>query len=311
VVNDLPYFLRHGYIDFGGSVLICGIVRYLIVFVVIVAGSMLRQGVKDTVHAASIAVSGPYVSVDLTGHAKSLNEILGQLTKQTGYKIEIPKDWDSLQVKGKFIDVPVEKFFRRIIRGQSISVMIDKKRKNIQVRSYQEGTLIGFVGKKIDLQDALNSTGCMIDPETGICKDQLADMQAKQIAQMERYKNNPNSIDPDTGIRYYDLRKLQEEQLRNLAAREKDPNAIDYETGLFNGDLRILQDEQILALEKNQNNPVAIDPQTGMAMSVLKRLQKQQICDLKKMKKEPTYIDPESGMFVRELEKIRKQQLQK
>ncbi len=67
------------------------------------------------------------------------NEPLGQVVRriahQTGYNIVILEDWKKVSISGKFVNVPVDAFFRRALKGRSIFLTVDEKRKQIIVRA--------------------------------------------------------------------------------------------------------------------------------------------------------------------------------
>ena len=67
------------------------------------------------------------------------NEPLGQVARriayQTGYNIVILEDWKKVSISGRFINVPVDEFFRRALKGLNIFLTVDEKRKQIIVRA--------------------------------------------------------------------------------------------------------------------------------------------------------------------------------
>jgi len=229
-----------------------------------------------TVCWASAGEGGlPTVTVDLADHSMDLGNLVGEIAEQTGYTILIPKEWCSLPVRGRYVDVQVESFFRRVVRGESIAVSVDEKKKVVLVRSYRSrtGSGAGYVvagGKK--------NTGS--DGTIGVVEQGLNDFQLAQIGELERLKSDPDAVDPELGIRQGDLWAIQERQLQDLARESDDPDVVDPELGVRQGALWAIQERQLQDLARESDDPDVVDPELGVRQGDLWAIQKRQIQDL-------------------------------
>ncbi|HEB49129.1 MAG TPA: hypothetical protein ENI89_00845 [Desulfobulbus sp.] len=271
----------------------------LIIFAVVLAGSVQGQ-------AASELEKIPSISLDIVGHTRNLGDLVEVLSEQTGYRVRIPEEWGSLSVEGRYLNVPLDSFFRRVVRYESISITIDEINKDIFVQSYQHQARTGYAST-----DAENETNEreFFDPMTGIAKQDLKEMQAEQLDELERLREDPEEIDLETGVRQRELRLLQKSQLEAIAEAKYDPRAVDPATGVPNGELQVVISDQLSELEEQRNDPDAIDVQTGVRLEDLHRLQREQLADLARQRKDPDSIDPETGVRRGQLEALRQQQL--
>lgn len=239
------------------------------------------------------------MTIDLVAKAETLQDVARMVSAQTGYQVQIPEEWNVLQVRGRYLDIPVEKLFFRLVRRESISVVIDEKRKSIKVESFEH---------KVSTLGEEEENSVVIDPMTGILKEDLARLQHTQLEELKVARLDNDAIDPETGIPRQQLNELHKRQLAELEQLEKDPDAVDPETGLRRQSLRELQMHQIAELEKAKSDPEAIDPETGIPQGVLHRLQASQEVQLMRSKENLDAIDPETGIRRGELANLRKQQ---
>ena len=277
---------------------LCLMVLIFRIYFFVLCGLTLSSSIPT--YAASIREERPHVTIDIVAKAKTLQDVARMVSAQTGYQVQIPKEWNSLEVRGRYLDIPVEKLFFRIVRKKSISVVVDEKRKSIRVESFQDK--VSALG-----QDQENLV--VVDPMTGILKEDLSRLQDTQIKELKMSRLNKDDIDPETGIIRQHLNELHVRQLAELERLKKDPDAVDPETGLRRKVLRELHVHQMAELEKSKSDPEAIDPETGIRWEVLHRLQDAQEVQLMRNKEDPDAIDPETGIRRGELASLRKQQL--
>ena len=68
-------------------------------------------------------------TVNLNIKSESLLNVLGEISKQTGWEVQVEKELADITVSGQYIDISLEELFRRILRGKNITLLIDDKKK--------------------------------------------------------------------------------------------------------------------------------------------------------------------------------------
>lgn len=192
---------------------------------------------------AGYAVSEPQPSdvplVNISGANRPLKDIVREVSRQSGYRIEISESLLGIKVGGEFVDVDLATFFRRLFRGSNVFQIIDQESKAILVyttlRNQQDRILVvetdrqGNVGdnwldgepgktNKDLLQERLevfknyNPAEHELDGEPGKTSQDLLDERA---AAFEKYNPATAVLDGESGKTTADLLKDREEVFKD------------------------------------------------------------------------------------------------
>ncbi|MEA3469836.1 MAG: hypothetical protein U9R57_16665 [Thermodesulfobacteriota bacterium] len=203
--------------------------------------------------------------VNISGDNRPLKDIVREVSKQSGYRIEISESLLSIKVSGEFVDVDISTFFRRLMRGSDVFQVIDQESKAILVyttlRNQQDRILVvdtdrqgnvednwldgepGRTNKEL-LQDRLevfknyNPADYGLDGEPERTSQDLLDERA---AAFEKYDPAVVVLDGESGKTTADLLRDREE-----AFKKYDPvrNVLDGFPGKTTQDLLDEQTEQ-------------------------------------------------------------------
>lgn len=239
---------------------------------------------------------------------KKLEEVIKDISRQTGYNVKIREKWQTLPVSGVFSNITIEDFFRRIFREENISIISDDKNKIIIVRAFgdkirgnksdvtfnnvkKNNTIskLSFRGlseqeekNQADFENILKNPET-IDPVTGLTLSALQEKERKNKADFENKIMDLQAVDPLTGLTLYALQDKEKKNRINLDTKTKNQSTLDPLTGL---PLSALQDQEVknnLDFEKMVNNPETVDPVTGLTLSTLREQEKKNKIEFNKM----------------------------
>lgn len=256
---------------------------------------------KNETRGKELPADATSFSVDVSN--VPLSQVLLDISSQTGFKIMIEKDLHDVSVSGKYVDVSIEEFMRRALRGKNISVISDNGQKVVLVR---------YFGKKSPLGDMLLIGENVQDgPGSVLTQEQLSaikELHKEQMEEYEKWKADPDSIDPYTGVRLGDLREMHQEQTQNYEEWKNNPDSMDPYMGKSLGAINSQYSEQKQAHDKWRENPESVDSYTGMKLGNLQALHGQQEESYNSWKNNPDSIDPYSGMKLGDLKRMHEQQ---
>jgi hypothetical protein len=235
------------------------------------------------------------VNVDPVG--EPLVKVLEEISKKTGYEFLLSGEWESIVVRGHFVDVSIEKFFQRVFRGENTLIDVDKNKHIVSVQLFEK--------YKVSPYSRIGRAGTDIVRKN----DELISMYNEQKAELELLKNDDDAIDPETGVPQGQLKLLHTEQMAEYQKNKDDNNAIDPETGVLQGELKLLHEEQVSDLYNFKNDDDTIDPETGVTQGELTSLHAKQMSDYQKFKNDDNAIDPETGVPHGELKLLHAKQM--
>jgi hypothetical protein len=232
---------------------------------------------------------------------QQLGSVVGDVEKKTGIKVKLDEELANIIVSGVFVDVTVDEFFRRAIKGKNIAVQYAEKESIVTVQTFLSSLMAASRGS-----DPKGSSSAGVTDE-----EHMRKMQAEQLAELKRWEKDPDALDPMSGVRRGDLMKLHEDQLAAFAKWQDDPNAKDPMTGKRRSDIQSMQTKQLAKLEAQQSNPATPDPVTGRPVGEMGKTRKEQLAAFEKDRNNPDAIDPMSGMRRGDIAALHKEQLGK
>ncbi len=251
-----------------------------------------------------------------TGSETILNDLLDDIFQQTGYTIVVSEQLSSVPVVGVYRDITVDDFLRRVLKKQNVSVLYDKKKKQVLVRGFGESIRLGKDGGSYSVSgqggvsEGSAAPSEAVDPLSGIPVAELQEKQARQMEELRRRENDPDAVDPLSGMSLAELQAKQARQMEELKGRENDPDAIDVLGDIPVVELREKKSRQLEQLKKQQTDPEAIEPQSGLPYMQLNAKKARQLEQLKAREKDPGAVDPLSGIPLIELQEKQSRQLE-
>lgn len=225
---------------------------------------------------------------------KPLQEIAGEVFKQTGYRVVFDEKWNSLTVTGSYADVSLDEFFRRAFRKQNTSLLVNDKEKVVAVR---------FFGDKsfADLLASVSSGAAGSD-----IPEDIALLHKEQRAELQEYLRDPESVDPLSGVKLVDIRSMHDAQHADLEQMKQNPNTIEPTSGSSLGDLQSLHAAQQQENDQLRASTDTVEPESGMSIGAIAELHRAQRAELERMLQDPNTIDPTSGMKLSEIWELAK-----
>lgn len=143
--------------------------------------------------------------ISISGKNRTLENILGEVSQQSGYRIEISESLLTQKVGGEYVDIEIGMFFNRTLKDIDIFQVIDVENKVIKIlataRKY-ERTLV------VDKNDKNGVESSWLDGEPGKTSHDLRNEQADVYA---TYKQGEQRLDGEPGKTFQDL--LDEREL--------------------------------------------------------------------------------------------------
>jgi hypothetical protein len=185
---------------------------------------------SSTIHASSY--SNNTIFIELPRKGLTLNRVVPVLTEQTGYKILVEEHYKDILVKGKYKNVDIEEFFRRVFKGQNYSLLLNKEKREVQVF---------ILGKKKHASSYLDNL-CSTAENISECPE-LSLIKKRQI-QKGKIKYEHQGIDSVSGLPIEKMKAMRAEQIR--IGREKYVDqGIDSVSGLPIEKMKAMRAEQI------------------------------------------------------------------
>lgn len=205
----------------------------------------------------------------------SLVHALKEISKQTGYKFDIPEEWGSTTVLGTFVQVDIHDFFKRVLKGYNFVLIFDDLTQTVIVRDFGNSSGADFTASGAEN----NELSTIVDPESGLLKEDLKKLHANQLKEMQLLESNPDAIDFMSGLTRLALQELNEQQVAEQKQVIQDGNAMDPMSGLTHKALQELYEQQIAGQKQATQEGSAIDPISGLPIAELKRLREQQLAE--------------------------------
>ncbi len=238
-------------------------------------------------------------SVTFTG--EPLRDVLAEVNQKSGYRVRLGKELGSVKVSGKFNQVTINEFFKRVLKGKNVVLEFSDERKTLSVQTFAMASgSVEYEGKQVAGAEIHNQN---------VMDNSFAALHAQQLDSFNQWKSDPNAIDPMTGIRKGDLNEIQQEQLAAFKKKQEDPTTIDPMTGLAKGVLQKTQQEQLASFSQYENDENAVDAMTGLPRKQLKELQQRQLASFVQRQSDPDAVDPMTGLQRGEMKKMQEKQL--
>ena len=256
---------------------------------------------------ASVVLSGPVYCeqietpvkeplLRIEANNKPFTEVADEIFKQSGYKIIFDEKWNTLPVSGKYSDVTIEEFFRRVFRKQNTSLLFDNQGKFVVVR---------FFGDK-SFKELMSTSLADTSGNREQVPEEIAELHRQQHQELEDYLNDPESVDPMSGMKLVVIREMHDEQHAELEQMKNNPDTIEPTSGATVGELQQLQAAQQKENDQLRNNPETVEPESGMNVGAIAEMHRAQRAELERMLKDPDTVDPTSGMKLSEIWKLAK-----
>ncbi len=222
------------------------------------------------------------VNVTITAQGEVLIDIIDEVYKQTGYKIDVKKDWETLPVRGEYVQVPLERFLTRIFKGSNVSIISDSQNKIYYVRLF---------GERINSKNI----GSTFEPEV-VDIHQLNEEQKKEL---QDYIADPNAVDPMSGMKLSVINSLHQEQKEEAAEIS---NTQEYQ------EINELHNLQRNQLKEDLENKTTKEPLSQMSLEEIEELHRSQSIELEEIKNNPDFVIDDTGMTLGELQALHENQ---
>lgn len=156
----------------------------------------------------------PEITFKLSQHP--LGQVIEKVASQTGYTIEMERQYEGQLVSGNFQSVPVSEFFRRALKGKSSIIVISPEQKSIVVRSFIKGKDTGIsTGQSQEIVHIIDTT--TPEQQSPISNGPYADYLPEQLGGIHELDNNftpkisgndKHIIDPQTGQPWNEIDEL-------------------------------------------------------------------------------------------------------
>lgn len=266
------------------------------VLLIVTAVNAIGRDFKNT--------QSPIPLVNIALRKVSLKNVAMKISRQTGYRIVIEKEWAEIPISGTYRQVSLDNFFQRALKGKNISVISNDSDKVIIVRL--------FGNKKMDDMYAIfsqpdqgdDSDIVAVDPMDGQKLTEIRALNVMYEAEQERWKNDPNAVDPMDGQRLSEIKRLQ---VKNDAEQEHwkdDPDAIDPMDGQSVSEIRQLLVENDKVVEQRKKDSNALDPMDGQPVADIKKLQAMYEVEQERWRNDPSAVDPMDGQSMAEIQQL-------
>ena len=178
-------------------------------------------------HLLQAKTSTEAVTADISIKNQPLNEVVKLIKEQSGYRVKLIDIDGSLLVKGEYRNAAVEKIFTHLLKGHNVAVAIDPIYKLISVISL--GDKIKRVEEAGDSESippvsVTEDTGALgpivtsepprKDPLTGLTLEEMQELHAQQVREIEQQLNEPDAVDPWSGLTRSALADMHRKQVQ-------------------------------------------------------------------------------------------------
>jgi len=265
-----------------------------VVFVVLINCFVSFNCLGVTISSSSV----PLLTLEI--HDLSLKDVVAAVSKKTGYIIKVDERLGTESISGKYIEVPIENFFYRILRNKNVSVISNDQEKILVVK------ILGSKPKKYYMIGAEKSN----DSKSGLLTiRRFQKLQHKQAKDYQDYLANLDSTDPIMGLKLSFLRNTEESQARDYQKYLNNPDSVDSLTGLTLSEMGKTKEYQLGKYQKYLANPDSVDSLTGQSLSMLHKIRQRQLDEYKRHVDNYDTVDPVMGLSLSEINGNIKRQL--
>lgn len=246
-----------------------------------------------SIDCLGVTVSSPSIPlVTLEIYQQSLKDVIATVSKKIGYVIKIDERLSAELISGKYIEVPVESFFYRILRNQNVSIISNDQEKILIVK------ILGNKPRKYYVTGIDKSNAS----KTGLLTMQkFRKLQYEQAKGYQEYLVNPDSVDSIMGITLSSLHNTLESQAKDYYVYLNNPNSIDSISGFSLSEMHKAKEYQIKKYKEFLDNPDSIDSLTGHALSALHKARQHQLIEYKRYLNNSDNIDSVLGLNLSEI----------
>ena len=157
----------------------------------------------------------PQVTFKLT--KQSLGRAMEEIVSQTGYSIEMEKQYESRLVSGEFRSIPVSHFFTQALEGISSVIIVNPEQKLIVVKTL-ESKFTGQLQTKNQYIIPVNDAA-MLEQKNSSTNEYYDNYLPEQLGGIHELDNNfppkvPSNdkhiVDPQTGMPWDQVEQLME-----------------------------------------------------------------------------------------------------
>lgn len=199
--------------------------------------------------------------VSINGEGRTLQQIIGDVAHQSGYKIEISESLLGQKVSGRYENISIEDFFVRVLKGNDVFQVFDQQKKMIKivVTTRKSGRIMVVQSDEnaVVTMDWLDSE---LDGESGKTNRELLKERRETFRD---YTPADQELDGESGKTAQDLLDEREKMIQN-----HDPLTVslDGESGKTTGDL--LQERKEM-LESHNPAQQPLDGELGKTVGDL------------------------------------------
>jgi len=217
----------------GSLMNICATKQYVAILIVAVVCGILPLQV-DSYAQSNVQKARGIPVVNIYGKNRLLREILWEVSKQSGYKIEIGESLLDQKVNGRYVDATIDNFFHRLLKGRDVFQVVDPDQKIIKIHSTARKNERALVVKAVadnqgSAEDRWADNG--LDGEPDKTYENLIQAQA---AVFKNYNPAEHVLDGEPGKTTQDL---LDEKAAVFAEYNPARIALDGEPGKMSGDL--------------------------------------------------------------------------
>lgn len=193
----------------------------------------------------NVSVAGETQSFDIplvtvSGKDRALKDIVGEVARQSGYRIEISESLLSQKIGGEYIDTDLEVFFRRVLKGSDVFQVVDMRNKIIKILAS-----VRTKGRVLVVEADSGGRGedVWLDGEPNKTNREL--LQAR-VEAYENYDQAEQTLDGESNKTTGDLLKERDEA---FSSNDPATQFLDDESGKTTGDLLKERDEAFLSYD--------------------------------------------------------------
>lgn len=243
----------------------------------------------------------PNAIINIETNKKPLKEIVQLISDQINTKIKIDSEWLDLPVSGKFQKVEVGSFFRRVLKGQNITVLYDESNNQIIIRSFSSSAFKTYNSLSDERNDG-------VDQISGVKLSDIKELRKKEAIDKQEYFSNPESIDQMSGMTLGEIASLREQEKEAKEIALNSPDSVDQMTGLLIAEINKLHEREKKEIEEYFTNPKSVDQISGLKVTEINNIRAIEAQKIEEYYSNPSSIDQMSGLTLDEIAKIRERE---
>lgn len=178
--------------------------------------------------------------ITVSGKNRVLKDIVAEVAKQSGYRIEISESLLGQNIGGEYIDMGLEVFFRRILKGNDLFQLVDMENKTIKIlaTARKQGRIL-----VVEADSGGSGEDVWLDGDPNKTTRELLQDRAEAYGNYDPAKQ---TLDGEPGKTTGDLLTDRDEAFSNYDPAKQ---PLDDESGKTTGDLLRERDEAFLSYD--------------------------------------------------------------